>query len=274
MGKDLTITLVPPHSLVLDVEDLTVSRGGKVVVEGVNVRVKHGEFVGIVGPNGSGKTSLLMAILGILKSNKGSVKIYGAPNTQNKFKSRVAWVSQTAINMPSSSKITVRELISLGTVRFRNMIFPLDKKRIDRVERAIELVGLSDVADKNISKLSGGQKQRAVIGKALASNADFLLLDEPLVGVDRESRNSLLKLLDDLCHDQNKTIVMISHDLAAIKQTTHRIIYLDNSIQFDGKPSDLPDLEVLAGLRGIKNVHGEPGDEDFRNTDLCCDEED
>lgn len=273
MGKDLTITLVPPHNIVLDVENLTVSRGGKVVVEDVNMQVKHGEFVGIVGPNGSGKTSLLMAILGILKSSNGTVKIYGIPNSQNRFKSRVAWVSQTAINMPSSSKITVRELISLGTVRLRNMIFPLDKKRIDRVETAIELVGLSDVADKNISQLSGGQKQRAVIGKALASNADFLLLDEPLVGVDRESRNSLLKLLDDLCHDQNKTIVMVSHDLAAIKQTTHRIIYIDSSIQFDGPPSELPDLEVLAGLRGIKNVHGEVGEEGFRSTDLCCDEE-
>ena len=90
MGKDLTITLVPPHNIVLDVENLTVSRGGKVVVEDVNMQVKHGEFVGIVGPNGSGKTSLLMAILGILKSSNGTVKIYGIPNSQNRFKSRVA----------------------------------------------------------------------------------------------------------------------------------------------------------------------------------------
>ena len=89
MGKDLTITLVPPHSLVLEVENLTVSRGGNVVVEDANIQVKHGEFVGIVGPNGSGKTSLLMAILGILKSNKGSVKIYGIRNNQNTFKSKI-----------------------------------------------------------------------------------------------------------------------------------------------------------------------------------------
>ena len=71
-------------------------------------------------------------------------------------------------------------------------------------------------------KLSGGQKQRAVIARALASNADFILLDEPLVGIDRNARNSLLKLLDNLSHDEGKTILMVSHDLAAIRQTAHR----------------------------------------------------
>ena len=187
------------------------------------------------------------------------------------FKSRIAWVSQNAVNIPESSKITVRELISLGTVTYRNMIFPLDKERKESVQKIIEMVGLSEEADKQISKLSVG-KQRAVIGKALVSKADLLLLDEPLVGVDRKSRNSLLKLLDDLCHDQNKTIVMISHDLAAIKQTTHRIIYIDQSVQYDGKPRP-PELEILAGLRGIKKVHGDSGEENERDTQLCCDEE-
>ena len=273
-GKDLTISVVPPHNLVIDAKNLAVSRGGTIVVEDVNIQVRYGEFVGIVGPNGGGKTTIMLAILGILKSFKGSVQLYGLPNTKLGSKSRIAWVSQNAVNIPERSKITVRELISLGTVRFSNMIFPLNKKRKALVEKTIEMVGLSKEADKQVSKLSGGQKQRAVIGKALASKADLLLLDEPLVGVDRKSRNSLLKLLDDLCHDQNKTIVMISHDLAAIKQTTHRIIYIDQSVQYDGKPEDLPHLEVLAGLRGIKNVHGEVGEEGFRDTDLCCDEED
>ncbi|MBI19060.1 MAG: hypothetical protein CMB73_00605 [Euryarchaeota archaeon] len=273
MGKDLTISVVPPHNLVIDAKDLTVSRGGAIVVEDINMQVRYGEFIGIVGPNGGGKTTLMLAILGVLKSYKGSVKLYGLQNTKIGFKSRIAWVSQNAANIPESSKITVRELISLGTVTFRNMIFPLDKERKESVQKIIEMVGLSKEADKQISKLSGGQKQRAVIGKALVSKADLLLLDEPLVGVDRKSRNSLLKLLDDLCHDQNKTIVMISHDLAAIKQTTHRIIYIDQSVQYDGKPEDLPELEILAGLRGIKKVHGEPGEETERKTELCCDEE-
>ena len=85
-----------------------------------------------------------------------------------------------------------------------------------------------------ISSLSGGQRQRALIAKALVSEADIILMDEPMVGVDRESRNSLLKLLDSLCHEENKTIIMISHDLSTIKMTVHRMIHLEETIRYDG----------------------------------------
>ena len=107
----------------------------------------------------------------------------------------------------------------------------------------------------DVSKLSGGQKQRAVIARALASNADFILLDEPLVGIDRNARNSLLKLLDNLCHNEGKTILMVSHDLAAIRQTAHRMIFLEQKIWFDGNSDEFPDLNELADLRGIQHVH-------------------
>ena len=118
------------------------------------------------------------------------------------------------------------------------------------------MVGLEHEAQNDSTRLTGGQRQRAVIGRALASNAEFILLDEPLVGIDRGSRNSLLKLLDKLCHEEDKTILMVSHDLAAIRQTAHRMIYLEESIRFDGLTDDFPDLTTLAGLRGIEPVHG------------------
>ena len=108
----------------------------------------------------------------------------------------------------------------------------------------------------DIARLSGGQRQRAVIARALASEAEFILLDEPLVGIDREARNSLLKLLDGLCHHQGKTILMVSHDLAAIRQTAHRMIFLEETIRFDGDTEKFPDLVELADLRGIGPVHG------------------
>lgn len=118
------------------------------------------------------------------------------------------------------------------------------------------MVGLEDVAENDIVHLSGGQRQRAVIGRALASNSQFILLDEPLVGIDRDSRNALLKLLDRLCHEEDKTILMVSHDLAAIRQTAHRMIYLEETIRYDGPTEEFPDLTTLAGLRGIEPVHG------------------
>ena len=119
------------------------------------------------------------------------------------------------------------------------------------------MVDLKDVEHTDVARLSGGQRQRAVIARALASEAEFIILDEPLVGIDRKARSSLLKLLDKLCHDAGKTILMVSHDLAAIRQTAHRMIYLEETIKFDGETSEFPDLTEIAELRGINPVHDE-----------------
>ena len=135
------------------------------------------------------------------------------------------------------------------------MFWRFSAEQNQQVSKAIELAGLQSVENKNISNLSGGQRQRAVIARALASNAEFILLDEPLVGIDRDSRNSLLKFLDKLCHEAQKTILMVSHDIAAIQQSSHRMIFLEERIRYDGAADCFPSLAVLANLRGIKPVH-------------------
>ena len=244
---------------ILAVENLSVIRSGKLVISDINLEITKGEFVGIVGPNGSGKTTLLLSILGILKANTGKIQIYGSEPMSRKNDGRISWVSQAASNIPNNLRITVRELVRLGSISSRNMFFP-DRKKIDAVvDKAIEMVGLKDVEHTDVARLSGGQRQRAVIARALASEAEFIILDEPLVGIDRKARSSLLKLLDDLCHDAGKTILMVSHDLAAIRQTAHRMIYLEETIKFDGGTSEFPDLTEIAELRGINPVHDESG---------------
>ncbi len=198
---------------ILEVEGLSVVRSGKLIIHDVDFTVREGEFVGIVGPNGSGKTTLLLSILGILKEDSGKIRIYGCEPMCKSNDGRISWVSQAASNLPRDLRLTVRELVELGTLNRSNMFsFARDKQQVDE---AIEMVGLGDVQHTDIGRLSGGQCQRAVIARALASKADFIILDEPLVGIDRESRASLLKLLDDLCHYANKTILMVSHDMAA-----------------------------------------------------------
>jgi len=240
---------------ILEVFDLLVARSGKLVLKDISLTVSEGEFVGVVGPNGSGKSTLMLTILGILKPSRGSIEIYGNPPLSRKLHRRIGWVSQAAANLPKDVRLTVRELVKLGTVNAGNMFDWRDNGRRERVDNAISMTGLEDVEDIDISRLSGGQRQRAVIARALATEADFILLDEPLVGIDRDSRNSLLKLLDRLCHEEGKTILMVSHDLAAIRKTAHRMIFLEESIRFDGPTSSFPDLEELADLRGIKDPH-------------------
>jgi len=243
---------------ILEISDLSVARSGEIVIQGVNLDVRKGEFVGLVGPNGSGKTTLLLTILGLLEPipNTGSrIRLYGNEGFSKSDYGRIGWVPQAGSKLSRHIRITVREIVRLGALNQRNMFILGDSSVNARVERALEMVGLVDKADTDVSRLSGGELQRTVIARSLASEADFLLLDEPLVGVDLPSRNSLLKLLDNLCHEEHMTVLMVSHDLTAISQAAHRIIYLEESVRFDGPSEDLPDFSSLAGLRGIKHVH-------------------
>lgn len=242
---------------ILEVNNLSVIRSGRIVLKDVDLTIQKGEFIGLVGPNGSGKSTLLLSLLGVLKPHTGSISIYGnVPNPRNFF-GRIGWVSQAASYLPRQIKLTVRELVKLGTVSGENMFSWSDGSN-EKVSRAIEMVGLEDVENVDVSRLSGGQRQRAVIARALATEAEFILLDEPLVGMDRDARNSLLKLLDELCHHAGKTILMVSHDLTAIRQTAHRMIFLEKKIWFDGPTNLFPDLETLADLRGITPAHDSP----------------
>ena len=241
---------------ILRVSNLSVNRSGNEVIHDINLTITCGEFVGIVGPNGGGKSTLMLTILGILKPRTGSVKIYDLAPMSRQTLGKVGWVPQAATNLPQNLQITVKEFIQLGTLSPKSL-FQLSNKEREKVQKIIETIGLDEYANTKMTNLSGGQKQRAAIGKALASDADLLLMDEPMVGVDGESRNSIMRLLDDLCHNQNKTIVMISHDLASIKRTVHRMVYLEQKIRYDGPTQTFPDLSDLAELRGIEPTHPE-----------------
>tara|TARA_B100001113_G_C21067055_1_gene603900 strand:+ start:385 stop:1260 length:876 start_codon:yes stop_codon:yes gene_type:complete len=257
LGDTMSVDITPVcGEEILRVTNLSVNRSGAEIIHDINLTITCGEFVGIVGPNGGGKSTFILTILGILKPRTGSVKIYDHAPMTNKALGKVGWVPQAATNLPQNLQITVKEFIQLGTLNQKSL-FHIRRNERDRVQKIIETIGLEEYTNTRMSNLSGGQKQRAAIGKALASNADLLLMDEPMVGVDRESRNSIMQLLDGLCHNENKTIVMISHDLASIKRTVHRMVYLEHKIRYDGPTQTFPDLSDLAELRGIEPTHPE-----------------
>ena len=240
---------------ILKVDNVTVRRNKTDVIKDVNLVIHRGEFVGIVGPNGGGKSTLMQSVLGILRPVSGRIQLAGGPPQSRQAFGKIAWVSQAAAHLPKNIRLTVRELVSLGLLNHKNWFIP-GRSASAQTDRAIEMVGLTHLADRDVNNLSGGERQRAVIARALASEAEFLLLDEPMVGMDRTSRHALLKLLDDFCHNHNKTILMISHDVAAMRQTAHRMIYLEERVLFDGPPPNFPSLEEIARLRGIQDVHG------------------
>ena len=129
---------------VLEVKNLSVTRSGKLVLKYYDLEIKTGEFVGLVGPNGSGKSTLMLSILGILKAQKGSVRIYGSPPMSRNQIGKIGWVSQAAANLKKEIRITVEELVKLGTVNAKNMFFRSRKEQYSAVENAIRMVGMDD----------------------------------------------------------------------------------------------------------------------------------
>lgn len=277
---------------IISVKDLKVQRGGAVVLEGVNLDIHEGDFVGLSGPNGSGKSTLLMTIIGELEPAGGSVKVYGAAPGSKASQGRIAWVSQAAAQLPTNLRISVRELVALGAMKpadvgpvsrspvleavdtvllgalsffisgALNLVGYGRKEQQARVEKAIQLVGLEDVAERDVNRLSGGQKQRAVVARGLATEADVLILDEPLAGVDRASRDDFLRLLDRLCREEGKTLLMVTHDQTAIHQCTHCAICIDGNVQFDDDHTSAPAVLQVESLSIGANYPTSPLDED------------
>ncbi|QIB75485.1 metal ABC transporter ATP-binding protein [Halogeometricum borinquense] len=217
------------------------------VVKDISLQIDSGEYAAVVGPNGSGKSTLMKLMLGLLRPDKGVTKLFGEPSHQFDDGSRIGYVAQHA----SASKdmpITVREVVKMG--RFPHVGFGrLSEEDWQIVDRALDTVGMTAFANRRVTQLSGGQRQRAFIARALASEADLLVLDEPTVGVDIESVESFYDLLDSLNED-GITILLIEHDLSAVTEHADRVICLNREIYFDGPTSEFVESDALARAFG------------------------
>nr|WP_276256829.1 metal ABC transporter ATP-binding protein [Halovivax sp. TS33] len=217
------------------------------VVEDISLRIDPSEYAAVVGPNGSGKSTLMKLMLGLLRPNEGVAELFGEPSHQFDDGSRIGYVAQHA----SASKempITVREVVKMG--RFPHIGFGrLSRKDWGIVYQALDTVGMTAFADRRVTQLSGGQRQRAFIARALASEADLLVLDEPTVGVDIESVEAFYDLLDSL-NDDGITILLIEHDLSAVTQHAERVICLNREIYFDGPTAEFVESDALARAFG------------------------
>jgi zinc transport system ATP-binding protein len=215
---------------VLEVENLNVSRSGNLVIEGANFRIDRKDYVGVVGPNGGGKTTLLLAILGMLPKQSGTIKLFGEPTESFSGWEKVAYVSQNAINFDPSFPLTVKELVALGRVNRRNLGRRLGREEWDEVEKAMQLMGMTDLAERRVGELSGGQKQRAFVAKALVRNPEIIFLDEPVAGVDATTQEKFYQKMSELNSKKGITILIVSHDLAAVFCRMSKVICVNREV--------------------------------------------
>lgn len=214
----------------IEVRNLEVRRGGSTVITDASFTIYRGDYVGIVGPNGGGKTTLVEAILGLLPKTKGEIKIFGKPIEEFDQWERIAYVPQHATNFDEMFPLSVKELVAQGRITRANIGKKLKKEDWKKVEEAMEFLEISHLADRRIGKLSGGQKQRAFIARAIAREPEVLVLDEPAAGVDPAVQEKFYKLLSNLNLKKGTTIISVSHDLSVVFCRMSKVLCVNQKI--------------------------------------------
>jgi zinc transport system ATP-binding protein len=195
----------------IEVEDVWFSYGRSEVLKEVSFRLKQGEFLGIIGPNGGGKTTLVKLMLGLLRPERGTIRILGME--PNAAAGRVGYVPQS-MDLSRSFPISVMEVALMGRLSRRGIGKRYTQEDREKARQVLEKVGMWAHRHKPIGKLSGGQKQRVFIARALATDPELLLLDEPTASVDPEFQVNLYDMLKEL--NQRVTIVVITHDIGVV----------------------------------------------------------
>src|SRR5690625_2375863 len=169
---------------ILSLENVTFSYNNKTIVKEIDFSISQGAFVGLVGPNGGGKTTLIKMILGLLEPHEGTIKLFNQPIHEFTDWQKIGFVSQKANTFNKGFPATVFEVVAMGLTASIGYFKFFTKKYRQQVLEAIEQVGMENYVDENIGNLSGGQQQRVFIARALVSKPKLLILDEPTVGID------------------------------------------------------------------------------------------
>ncbi|MDR0846934.1 MAG: metal ABC transporter ATP-binding protein [Lactobacillales bacterium] len=209
---------------IIDVENLTFYYDNNPVLEDVSYHIDSGQFVTLTGENGSAKSTLVKATLGLLKPAKGTVTI--AKKNLAGRKLNIGYVSQTISSFNAGFPSTVYELVSSGRYKKGKWFRRLSAHDYLHIDKALESVGMMEFRDKRIGELSGGQKQRINLARTFASDPDLYILDEPTVGMDEKSRRNFYEQLHHQCKNHNKAVLIITHDSGELAEFADRNIDL------------------------------------------------
>jgi ABC-type Mn2+/Zn2+ transport system ATPase subunit len=250
---------------ILDVRQLSVRYNGRAALEDLTFHLHQGERIAVVGPNGAGKSTLFKVVSGVLTPTSGEVNIFGSRPGQHVCIAYVPQRSQVDWNFP----VNVADVVMMGrSAKLGPLNWP-HKKDWEHVNRALEMVDLSNLASRQISQLSGGQQQRMFIARAMAQEAELMLMDEPLTGLDTPAQEGLLDLLDRL-KTQNVTVMVATHDLEQAARHFDRILLLNHRMVAFGSPENVLKTENLLSAYGGR-LRSTSGD-NILNVDDCCDE--
>ena len=231
---------------VLELHNLTVTYDNKPAVWNLDYTLPAGKLVGIIGPNGSGKTTMMKAIMGLIKPGSGYIKLFG--KELHDVRDKVAYVPQRG-SVDWDFPVNVYDTIMMGRYNKKNIFRRNTAQDKAIVKDAIAKVQLEQFAKRQISQLSGGQQQRVFIARALAQEAELYLLDEPFAGVDAATENAIMTLLKEM-KQQGKTIIVIHHDLQTARKYFDWLIMLNTRLIASGNIEDVFQQEILEQTYG------------------------
>lgn len=228
---------------IIDVQSLTFTYERTAVLEDIHFTVREGDFLGLVGPNGSGKTTLLKCMLGLLKPDHGNIKLFGQDIRKFKDWHRIGFVSQKASSFNTGFPASVYEVVASGLTSKLGLFKKLTHAHHQKVKEAIGAVGLEELSNRNIGELSGGQQQRTFIARALVSDPDLLILDEPTVGVDAQTVQSFYEMLQRLNKGMGITLILVTHDVGTITDKVTHVACLNKHMHFHGNTKEFESLK-------------------------------
>jgi zinc transport system ATP-binding protein len=246
-------------SAIIDISTLDFAYRDVLVLKDVSLRVEAGTTLGLIGPNGGGKTTLIRLLLGLLQPTRGSIRVAGLePRAAVQRGNVIGYLPQNP-RTPDNLPLSARQVAQLGLVGKTGFLHRFARDDLRFVDELIERLGIHELSNAPISSLSGGQLQRVLIARALAARPQVLLLDEPTTGIDRLGQQQFLQSIDDLKKQLGLTVVFVSHDLRAVSAISDRIACLNVTLHYHDVPEHIPadlvyrmfacDLEAL-GLGG------------------------
>lgn len=242
-------------------------RASQRVLEGIDLSVERGSTLGLIGPNGGGKTTLVRLLLGLLQPTRGVIRIDGLLPARAVRRGDVVGYLPQNPRPPAGFPLSVRQLVHLGLAGKTGMLRSYAGEDLAFVEQLIERVGIQSFADEPVDSLSGGQLQRVYIARALAPRPKLLLLDEPTTGIDPAGQQRFIEFIQGLKGELGLTVVFVSHDLRAVSAISDRIACLNASLHYHDVPDHLPadlvyqmfacDLEAMGIKGGHVCTHGQ-----------------
>src|SRR5574341_677070 len=222
-----------------------------IALKDISLEISEGEFVGVIGPNGSGKTSLCRAVLGLLRPLEGSLQIFDCDCEQLRchHRARIGYLPQKGA-MERNFPITVLETVMMGRYGVLGLFRRPAKRDREIALDALVSVGMQDHRDTALGNLSGGQQQRVLIARALAQQPQVLLLDEPTTGIDITTQHSVLDLVRGLHQDMGLTILLITHDINMIRAHVDRLVLLKTRLYAAGAPDEVLRPDILRQVYG------------------------